>query len=237
MGKRRLLSLASFALVGAVMIPALTGCAASTQITQWEMNEPVGATVMKDTSGSGINGAIGNEVQVGSVREGRTGYGAPWVGNGPGATVHRGKLVVVNDSRLNPGTQDYVVATTFRHVITGTNVLQKGQAGLPGGYFKIETHLGHVTCFFEGANGVISSVVSPKTYNDNVFHAYRCERKAAFGVRLSVDNVVVGTNPKQPGNISNNQPFVIGGKYACDQTTVECDYFSGMIDRVAVARA
>lgn len=236
MRNRRRLSILSLALAGA-MIPALTSCAASTQITQWEMNEASGAKVMVDRTANKINGAIGNEVQVGSVREGRTGYGAPYVGNGPSATVHRGKLVVVNDSRLNPGTGDYVIGATFRHVLTNTNVVQKGQAGLIGGYVKIESHQGHVVCFFEGSTGVISSVTSPKTYNDNVFHAYRCERKAAFGVRLSVDGVVVGTNAKQPGNISNNQPFVIGGKYQCDQKTVECDYFSGMIDRVAVARA
>jgi hypothetical protein len=200
------------------------------------MNEPAGATTMQDSSGSNLNGTIGSAVQVGTVSAGRTGYNFPWGGVGP-RTVNPNKLVTVNDTRLNPGTTDFVIATTFSHWVTGTNVLQKGQAGTPGGYYKIETHEGHVTCFFEGSTGVISSVVSPNTYNDKAFHTYRCERTAAFGVRLSVDGVVVGTNPKQPGSIANNSPFTIGGKYACDQTTVECDYFSGVIDRVAVAHA
>jgi hypothetical protein len=233
---RRLLSVSSSAFCAAVVLMVLAGCtpATSTQLSKWEMNEPAGSRTMTDSSPTKMNGTVGSAVQTGYVSSGRTGYNFPWPGLVP-RTVNRNKLVVVNDSRLNPGAGDFVIATTFSHWVTGTNVLQKGQAGLPGGYYKIETHEGHVTCFFEGSTGVISSVVSPKTYNDKAFHTYRCERKAAFGVRLTIDNVVVGTNPKQPGTIANNSPFVIGGKYYCDQTTVECDYFSGVIDRVAVA--
>jgi hypothetical protein len=230
---RRVLTSSASALCGVVALVVLSACTPSNQITQWEMNEPAGSTVMHDTGGSNLNGRIGSEVHVGVVDHGRTGYDETFVING--TTVHPGKLIVVpNDNRLNPGTSDFVIGTTFRFGVSGTNVAQKGQAGTPGGYMKVETHDGRVTCFFEGSSG-ISSVVSPLMYHDNVFHSYRCERKAAFGVRLSVDGAVVGTNPKQPGNISNTAPFVIGGKYACDQTTVECDYFSGMIDRVAVS--
>jgi hypothetical protein len=231
---RRIVTTSALALTSVVALPLLTACA-PTQITQWEMNEAPGATVMRDTSGSNINGHIGSEVRVGTVEQGRTGYGESYVVNGNGGSVHPGKLLVVpNDNRLNPGTSNYVIGATFRFDVSGTNVAQKGQAETPGGYVKLETHEGHVSCVFQGSASV-SAVVSPGTYQGNLFHSYRCERNAAFGVRLSVDGAVVGTNPKQPGNISNTWPFVIGGKYMCNQTTVQCDYFSGMIDRVAVS--
>ena len=234
MRNRRFLSVSSLAACGTAIV-LLAGCAPSTQITQWEMNEPAHATTMTDHVGSGMNGAVGTEVGTGEVADGHTTYGFGYVPNL--TTVHPQHLVVVkNDNRLNPGTSDFVIGTTFRFNVSGTNVLQKGQAETPGGYYKVETHEGHVTCFFEGSSGA-SSVVSPGIYHDYKFHSYRCERKAAFGVRLSIDGTVVGTNPKQPGTISNNQPFVVGGKYACNQTTVECDYFTGQIDRVALAHA
>jgi len=32
------------------------------------------------------------------------------------------------------------------------------------------------------------------------------------------------------GNISNTFPMTVGGKIACDQVTVTCDYYAGDID-------
>jgi hypothetical protein len=75
------------------------------------MNEPAGATVMQDSSGSNLTGTIGSAVVTGVVTNGATGYRWPSENRWGGA--HPERLIMVNSSSLNPGTADFTVTLRF----------------------------------------------------------------------------------------------------------------------------
>jgi hypothetical protein len=87
------------------------GPAFGATIAAWEMNEPAGATVMQDSSGSNLTGAIGEAVVTGVVTNGATGYRWPSENRWGGA--HPERLIMVNSSSLNPGTADFTVTLRF----------------------------------------------------------------------------------------------------------------------------
>jgi hypothetical protein len=203
----------------------------ATVVADWEMNEPPGATTMLDSSGSNLNGTIGSAVATGVVTNGETGY--RWFGPDP-ESYHPERLVTVDSSLLNPGTDDYAV--TLR-VYTGAgdqNILQKGQAHTTGGMFKIDMVKGIVICMYRGSEGR-AAVRSTQTIWDNAWHTIRCERRAN-GVTLTIDGGTPRTNYGATGKIANTWPLSIGGKWRCDGTTVQCDYFIGRLGYVVVER-
>lgn len=212
---------------------ALPASAASAPVAVWQMDEPAGATVMADSSGHGINGAIGSEVQTHTVSGSHVGYAFPYLKNGVAPTHPQHLVRVPADNRLNPGTGNYSVTMTlkFKPAANGGNVLQKGQASSPGGYFKLEIDRGGVSCLFRGASG--SGAVGTGTINDGAFHTIRCARTAT-AVTMTVDGRQTATRAVKTGSISNAAVLTIGGKPSCNQTTVQCDYFSGTIDAVQI---
>jgi hypothetical protein len=212
--------------------------AATITLADWQMNEPPGATVMLDSSGHGINGSIGSGVQTGYVFNGATGY--HWVKICPACPpAHPERLVMVNSSQLNPGTRDYAVTIRFRTTHSAGNMIQKGQAGAPGGYFKWEIPNGILKCQFTSKiNGTVianRSVKSPSfmPLNDGVWHTVRCEKTDR--VTMTIDGTTVVQSSRATwGPISNDVPLTISGKSNCDQITTTCDYFSGDIDWVRI---
>ena len=73
------------------------------------------------------------------------------------------------------------------------NIVQKGQSGAVGGYFKFENPQGVVTCLYRGSGG--SRAVSSKTpVNDGQWRTIRCERTATR-VTMTVDGVVRDIRP------------------------------------------
>jgi hypothetical protein len=213
--------------------------AATVTVADWQMNEPAGASVMVDSSGNGINGSIGSGVQTGFVFNGATGY--HWVKICPACPpAHPERLVVVDSSQLNPGTRDYAVTMRFRTTHSAGNMIQKGQSGAPGGYFKWEIPSGRLKCQFtskDGNGNVIAnrSVRSPLAMplNDGVWHTVRCEKTDR--VTMTIDGTTVVQSSRATfGPISNTVPLTIAGKRNCDQITVTCDYFSGDIDWVRI---
>jgi len=208
---------------------------AATTVASWEMNEGAGATTMADSSGHGISGRIGGDVLTHSVSGGRTGYTFPFLKNGVPPT-HPGHLVTVPaDSQLNPGTGNFSVTMTlrFKPAANGGNVMQKGQASSPGGYFKLEVDRGGISCLFRGTSG--SAAVGTGTMSNDAFHTLTCSRTAT-AVTMTVDGRVTATRRTATGSISNSAALTIGGKSSCNQRTVQCDYFSGSIDRVQISR-
>lgn len=197
------------------------------------MNEGGNARVMRDSSGHGLNGSIGREVQTHTVMRGKTGYGFGHLKNNVPPTHPQHLVTVPNNSRLNPGTGNYAVTITlrFKPGANGSNVMQKGQAGSPGGYFKLEVDRGGVSCLFRGSGG--SGAVGSGVISDGAFHTLRCERTRT-AVTMTVDGRVRAHRANATGNVANNGPLVIGGKSSCNQTTVQCDYFPGTIDRVQI---
>ncbi len=225
-------------LIGAVITAtALTGAipahaAANHPVAIWEMNEAAGAHVMVDSSGHGINGRIGTEVQTGMVVNGAKGYQFPRLTPNKPPTHPEHLITVPDSSALDPGTRDYAITFRMRTTQSFGNIIQKGQSGVAGGYFKFQAPRGVVQCLFRGSAGN-GGVSSNRPLNDGQTHTIRCERTANL-VTLTVDGVVTGRHTGPTGNISNTWPLSIAGKTKCDQVKVTCDYFPGFIDRVQI---
>lgn len=125
--------------------------AATTTVTSWTMTEPTGATVMTDASGNGLNGSIGSAVKTGTSVAGAAGGTAyRWAFTKPNAAPTKPeRLVKVPDSPLlDPGARDYAVTIRYRTTQAFGNLLQKGQSGTAGGYWKFQAPKGVLGCLF-----------------------------------------------------------------------------------------
>lgn len=207
--------------------------AALSTVASWQMNEAATASVMGDSSGHGITGSIGAHIQTHQAFDGAVGY--RWVFRKPEEPpADPQRLVqVANRSALNPGTGTYVVTIRMRTTQDFGNIVQKGQAGAKGGYWKLENPHGVVHCLFRGPSKVGINVDSGMAINDGKWHVIRCERTSS-GVTMTVDGHQTGHTNGSTGNISNPNPVTIGGKLNCDQHTVTCDYFTGSIDYITI---
>jgi len=232
--RRRTLTV-SMALAGVLLLAAPAHAAFERPVAIWQMNEAAGARTMLDSSGNGRNGNIGASVQVGvALQGGGTGYRFPYKRpNTPPADP--GHLVSVpNSTALNPGAGDYAVEFRMRTTHSFGNVIQKGQAGSPGGYWKFQQPSGKIACLFRGSGGSsTASAGSTVRVNDGNWHTVRCERTSSM-VTMIIDGVVTGRNRNRTGTISNTRPVTVAGKGNCDQIEITCDYFSGEIDYVRI---
>jgi hypothetical protein len=226
-------------LVGLIALALPVGLAhanasANTTLALWNMDEGTGATVMADSSGNGIDGAVGSAVQTGLVSGSDTFY--RWSSVKPTEPPPKPERVIqINNSLLNPGTRDFAVSFRYRTTKPFGNIMQKGQATTKGGNFKFQLPKGNVTCLVRGASGQ-RAVRTTGVYDDNQWHTVRCERTAT-GITLTVSdangNLLETKNLNGPtGDITNDFPMTIGGKISCDQVKVTCDYYAGDIDWV-----
>ena len=221
---RGLLPLCLSIIVSAVVLAlaAPAHAAATTTVALWNMDEAAGATTMADSSGNGRNGTVGSDVQTGVSVQGATAYRFPFIlPNKPPARPQH--LVTIPDNPLlDPDTADYAVSFRYRTTQNFGNVVQKGQNGAVGGYWKFEQPNGLMTCLFRNASGVQRAVTSPVKTNDGAFHTIRCER-TVNALTLFVDGVQVRRSSSSTplGQIGNNRPISIGGKSNCDQVAVD----------------
>jgi hypothetical protein len=200
----------------------------------WAMDESAGSRTMYDSSGNGLTGRIGNEVGTGARYAGALGYRFARLEPDTPPT-HPGHVVLVpNSSLLNPGSGDFAVTMRLRTIYQFGNIVQKGQATVPGGSWKLQIPNGHVQCWFRGSAGQVL-VTAPQKINDGRWHIIRCERTGE-GVSLAIDGRTAAGKYGATGRIANNWPLSIGGKTDCDQRTVGCDYFAGDLDYVAIER-
>src|SRR5207247_7179972 len=106
------------------------------------------------------------------------------------------RLVQAKSDSLNPGSGTYTVTLRYRTTKHFGNIVQKGQAGSSGGYWKIENPNGNLTCVFRGTNSsgnfVRREVVSPSVLSDGAWHVARCARTGT-GVTLTIDGKVGDT--------------------------------------------
>jgi hypothetical protein len=204
---------------------------ATTTVADWEMNEPAGSRTMHDSSGSNLSGTIGSAVQTGVVISGAKGY--RWSGSNTSG-YHPERLVTVQSSLLNPGTGAFAVTVRLNTGAGDQNILQKGQSTTTGGMYKIDMLKGFVYCTFKGSSGQ-AAVGSRQTVWNHVWHTIRCERRST-GVTITVDGGTPRTVAHATGNIANTKPLAIGGKAACNGTTIQCDYYVGLLDRAVVQR-
>ena len=227
----RVALLAAAGLAAAATLPATTARASSPPslaiLASYQMSETPGSTVLQDSSGNGIDGVIGAHV----VGNGATHYFAYLKPNTPPADPEHIDQVASN--RLNPGVADYSITFTARWTAPFGNIMQKGQANVAGGRWKLQVPKGIVQCLFQGSAGQVG-VGSGRPLNDGAWHTVTCARSSA-GVTMWVDGVQVAHKNGPTGNIANKTPMTMGGKPDCDQVTVTCDYFNGEIDSVVIA--
>jgi hypothetical protein len=219
----------------AVAVPA--HAAVDRPVAVWQMNEPAGSTTMVDSSGNGINGVVGAHVRMGTALSGGgTGYRFPWISpNTPPADPEH-LVKVAHRPALNPGTGAYAVEFRLRTTQSFGNVIQKGQAGTAGGYFKVQQPNGKISCLFRGSAGSSTASSGSVRVNDGAWHTVRCERTSS-SVVMTVDGVVTSRNSNPTGSIANTRPLAIGGKLNCDQVNTTCDYFVGDLDYVKIQTA
>lgn len=199
------------------------------RIADWEMNERDGRT-MYDSSGNGLDGAIGAEVGIlgGAYRYPRLQPDTP--------PPHPRHLVTVPDNAaLDPGNRPFEITLRLRTAYHFGNIIQKGQATVPGGSYKLQIPDGKVQCWFRGAAGQVL-VTAPRSINDGGWHVVTCTRYDD-GVALVIDGTRVAARYGPTGRIANSWPLSIGGKTTCDQVSVGCDYFAGDIDYVRIDAA
>ena len=215
---------------------AFAAPASAATLANWQMNEGSGASVMVDSSGH-VNGTIGSAVVTGFRFGGATAY--HWAFTSPTAPPAKPERIVqASSSTLNPNSGNYTVELRYRTTKHFGNIVQKGQAGSSGGYFKIENPNGNLTCVFRGTSSsgkfLRKQVVSPAVLSDGAWHVARCARTAT-ALTLTIDGSVVATAHGSSGNITNNRPISIAGKLNCDQIHTTCDYFTGDIDYITIS--
>jgi Laminin G domain len=205
---------------------------AATTVALWNMNEGAGATVMTDNSGQGLNGSIGSDVVPGTSTDTGRGYRFPAP---PDRGKHDSHLAVVPDSpALDPGTGNLSVTVRLRTGAGNQNIVQKGQANISGGYYKIDMVQGVPICLFRDINNATSAKKWTKPIWDGHFHTIRCARQGKV-VSISVDGAPARTNVRAIGSVANSKSLSIGGKLYCNPPAVGCDYFVGAIDSVEIA--
>jgi len=209
-----------------------TDAASLRAIAIWDMNESSGARVMYDDSGHDLNGTICREVQTGTRVSGATGYRFAKLQPDTPPTRPRHLVTVPDRAGLDPGERDYSMALRLRTTDQFGNIIQKGQATVPGGSYKMQIPSGKVQCWFRGSAGEVL-VTAPRPINDGRWHVVRCTRYAD-GVALVIDGSKVAGRWGPTGRIDNSWPLSIGGKTVCDQETVGCDYFAGDLDYVRI---
>ena len=219
------------ALIAASPQPALA--ASWRYVASWDMNESPGARHMVDATGHGYRGTIGTEVLLGTRVNGATGYRFPRREPDTPPPVPGHLVTVPDSSALDPGTRDYAVVFRFRTTGKFGNVIQKGQATVAGGNYKVQIPSGIVQCYYRGSSGSIL-VSAPRKLNDGAWHVIRCERTQK-GVYLYADGSLVASRKGPTGRISNSWPITIGGKPDCDQIKVGCDYYNGDLDWADIA--
>lgn len=201
-------------------------------VALWTMDESAGSRTMYDSSGNGLDGTIGREVGTAVQTDGARGYRFDRL-EPDTPPAHPRHLVVVPDyADLDPGDREYQVTVRLRTRDQFGNIIQKGQATVSGGSYKLQIPGGKVQCWFRGSAGSVL-VTAPRPINDGRWHTVQCWR-TRDGVSLAIDGTRVAGRWGATGTISNNWPLSIGGKISCDQVDVGCDYFAGDIDRVEI---
>jgi hypothetical protein len=199
-------------------------------VADWRLDERRGSTVLVDSSGNGLNGRIGAAVitevrlPVGIVHR----YPATYPPNGRTGHVH----TVPDSSRLDPGSGSFGVTVWFRTGRPTQNMVQKGQSGVAGGYWKVEMESGRARCLFRGGSGD-AGVASPGRVDDGAWHELRCVRRDGR-VRMELDGREVASTVDDAGVVANTWELAIGGKSRCDQVRVDCDLFSGDMNGVRI---
>ena len=169
------------------------------------MNEPVGTTVMTDSSGNGNNGVVDPSAsRAGRSTTGATGYN--WAYRSPTAPPASPERVVQvpDNSALEPVNDDFTIEIRFRFTDKFGNMAQKGQAQTPGGQWKIQMPGGVPSCLFKGSAGQVATGALT-AMDDGEWHTLTCVLNST-GVTMYVDGVYRNKKNGTVGTLDNTLP-------------------------------
>ncbi len=176
--------IAGFAAALLSTVPVQAAVSVGTPVADWQMNESTNATVMSDSSASGISGAIGDLVETGAyVGSGNRAY--KFAAN-TGVTPSRRIVLVDENDRLDPNSGYWSVELRFKTGKSDQNILQKGQATAKGGYWKIAMNDKGLTCHFRDGDRNNMQIRPSVVLNDNNWHVVLCERTTT-GMAVTID--------------------------------------------------
>ena len=236
-GTTAVLAVMPACVTAATAAPMPAALAVGALTADYEMNEPVGSTVMTDSSGNGLDATIllSDQITTGWVSyDGAIGY--HWLRRPPNEPPAQPQRVIQAPDNINlePGLNSgtFTIEMRYRTKEKFGNITQKGQATTKGGQWKIQNPQGRPSCLFKGSIGRVATRV-PTAINDNLWHVLTCVRTPTR-VTVLVDGVEVNRKNGSTGTIDNGMPMTVGGKINCDQIEVTCDYFSGDIDYMRI---
>jgi hypothetical protein len=203
---------------------------AGPMVAFWGMAEPHGAGRMVDSTGNGHHGRIGGDVLTGMPTDTDGGYRFERLEPDTPPARPQHLVVVPHSPDLNPGSRDFAVTLRLRTTNKFGNIIQKGQATVPGGSFKLQLPNGRAECTFRGPKGTLE-LFAPYQINDGDWHVVSCARVRS-GVALFIDGRQVASRAGWTGPIANTWPVSIGGKMDCNQVEVGCDYYAGDLDYI-----
>ena len=228
----RMLAVSALAAAAVVIAPS---AAVADVVAHWRMDEGTGASTMVDSASAG--GANNGTIQ--GVRT-----GDPGLVSGRAYTFDGARSMVrVPDSPVfDPGASPMTVTATVRAVDKpmaddSYDLVRKGLSTTRGGDWKMEikrdptnASVGRLHCTFKGvmADGrtLAVSKLAGVDIVDGRVHNVKCVRTAT-AVHAVVDGRVF-TQAKASGSISNDQPVILGAKYAGD------DVLLGTLDHVII---
>lgn len=226
---------AVLAAVGVVVGGSPAHAVATRTVAFWSMDEPAGATVLKDSSGNGRNGAVGDEVVTGVLYAGATAHRFATHLPSDQEYVPGHVNLVPHSTDFNPDAGDFSFTVRYRTTYSFGNIMQKGQGGTAGGYWKLEAPNGKPKCLFRGGDGSSRTGYTDVPINDGQWHTVTCNRTSTY-VEMYVDGVRTSRLTGPTGTIANSRQLSIGGKSSCDGVNVTCDYFAGDIDYVKILK-
>jgi len=202
----------------------------------YEMDEPLGTTVMHDSGPHGLDAVVDpTGITSGVEAAGATGY--LWEHRDPEAYPASPERVIQipDNPDLEPIDGPFTIELRYRTGEHFGNITQKGQAQSQGGQWKIQAPSGIPSCLFKGSGGqVATGALTP--LNDEQWHNLTCVLTST-GVTMYVDGEFRNRKNGPTGTIDNTMPMTVGGKIDCDQVDVTCDYFSGQIDFIKLTKA
>jgi hypothetical protein len=224
------------------VLPAGTARAELQVVARYEMNETSGGTnrTMVDSGPLGLDGRIGDSIDVGSLGGGVSGYHWEYTPPDTGPKDDERLATVPTSEYLNPANDEFALEFRYRTNRSFGNIMQKGQSSTDGGYWKVEQPNGKITCLFRDGSGSDVALNAPFATNDGQWHTIRCERRDSF-LRMVIDGDEVVRKNRTLGSIANSFTMTIGGKLQCNQQQnpdfpVGCDYFTGDIDWVRIEK-
>ncbi len=208
---------------------------ATRTVAFWSMDEPAGGTVLTDSSGNGRHGRVGDEVVAGTRYDGATAHRFAYHNPADKEYVPGHVDLVPASNDFNPEAGDFSFSIRYRTTKSFGNIMQKGQGGTAGGYWKFEAPEGKPRCMFRGGDGATRTGYTGTSISDGRWHTVTCNRTASY-VEMYVDGVRTSRLTGPSGTIANNWQFSIGGKSSCDGVNVTCDYFAGDIDWIRLVK-